>query len=44
MTVNKSIKIDGKSIGLDHPPYIIAEMSANHNGELERANEDYRDD
>ena len=37
MTVNKSIKIDGKSIGSDHPPYIIAEMSANHNGELERA-------
>jgi len=37
MTVNKSIKIEGQSIGSGHPPYIIAEMSANHNGELEKA-------
>ncbi len=37
MSTNKSIKIDGKSIGPGYPPYIIAEMSANHNGELEKA-------
>lgn len=29
--------IKGKKIGIEHPPYIVAEMSANHNGSLERA-------
>jgi len=29
--------IAGKRIGLDYPPYVIAEMSANHNGKLETA-------
>lgn len=29
--------IDGRKIGPAHPPYIVAELSANHNGELERA-------
>ena len=31
------IKIDGKNIGSCYPPYIIAELSANHNGSLELA-------
>ena len=29
--------IDGVSIGEGHPPYVVAEMSANHNGKLENA-------
>ncbi|MGQ8364633.1 pseudaminic acid synthase [Glaciecola sp. 1036] len=33
----KSIKIDGRVIGENSPPYIIAELSANHNGDIERA-------
>ncbi len=31
------IEIAGRKIGPGQPPYIIAEMSGNHNGELERA-------
>ncbi len=31
------MKIDNREIGTDVPPYVIAEMSANHNGKLENA-------
>lgn len=35
--MNKYITIDGRKIGEDYPPYIIAELSANHNGDINRA-------
>ena len=31
------IKIEGRPIGYGHPPYIVAEMSGNHNHDLNRA-------
>ncbi len=31
------LKINGRSIGSNHSPFIIAEMSANHNGSINRA-------
>ncbi len=31
------IEIAGRPIGIEHPPYVIAELSANHNGKLETA-------
>ena len=31
------MKINNRNIGLKYPPYIIAEMSANHNGSIENA-------
>lgn len=33
----RKLKIDGRLIGKNYPPYIIAELSANHNGQLENA-------
>lgn len=35
--MNKKIQINGRDIGEDFPPYLIAELSANHNGHLETA-------
>jgi pseudaminic acid synthase len=35
--MNHQIKIDRRMIGSKRAPYIIAELSANHNGSLERA-------
>jgi len=32
-----SIEIDGRRIGPDQPPYVIAEISANHNGDIATA-------
>jgi N-acetylneuraminate synthase len=37
MMSNPYIKIDGRRISIDDQPYIIAEVSANHNGKLENA-------
>ncbi|HEY8357825.1 MAG TPA: pseudaminic acid synthase [Ramlibacter sp.] len=32
-----AFEINGRKIGHGHPPFVIAELSANHNGKLERA-------
>lgn len=32
-----AIKIGERNIGYDYPPFIIAEMSGNHNQSLEKA-------
>nr|WP_276921521.1 N-acetylneuraminate synthase family protein [Frischella perrara] len=33
----RNIEINNRKIGRNFPPYIIAELSANHNGEIQRA-------
>lgn len=33
----EEIEIGGRKIGNRHPPFVVAELSANHNGSLERA-------
>ncbi len=38
----KELKIKGRKIGPNYPPYLIAEMSANHNGSIDRALETMR--
>jgi len=35
--MSDSIQIGDRSIGSDHPPFVIAEMSGNHNQSLDRA-------
>ena len=35
--MSPSVKIDGRLVGNDHPPYIVAEISGNHNGDFGRA-------
>ncbi len=34
---NDNMKINGREIGRNVPPYVVAELSANHNGNIERA-------
>ena len=36
MMQSAEFEIAGRKIGPDHPPYIIAELSANHNGSFPR--------
>lgn len=35
--MTSSVSIGNRKIGKSYPPYVIAELSANHNGEIERA-------
>ena len=35
--MSEFISINGRKIGVDHSPYVIAEMSANHNGDISNA-------
>ena len=37
MKAMREIEIAGRRLGAGHPPYIVCELSANHNGSLERA-------
>ena len=40
--MKKTMEIAGHPIGPGHPPFVIAELSANHNGRLDRALETMR--
>jgi len=35
--MNPTVLLDGKPVGSGRPPYVIAEISGNHNGSLDRA-------
>ena len=35
--MNEFININGRKVSVDHSPYVIAEMSANHNGDINNA-------
>lgn len=35
--MKSEFKIDGVTVGIGHAPYIVAEMSANHNGDIDTA-------
>ena len=37
MSSAQTVSVAGRLIGPDHPPYIVAEMSGNHNGDIGRA-------
>jgi len=41
--ITDEITIAGRRVGSSHPPFIIAELSANHNGSLDRALEHIRE-
>ncbi len=38
-SINSTIIINDRAISPEHPPYVIAEISANHNGKIENAYE-----
>ena len=37
MQYDSSISVNGRSISIDQPSYFIADIAANHDGDLERA-------
>lgn len=37
MTYNTEFEINGRKISIDSPTYFIADIGANHDGDLERA-------
>ena len=35
--MDRYVEINNRKIGSNYPPYIVAELSANHNGDIKRA-------